>query len=49
VWHFKQRQTYALRERLEEAGLLESTTLAQERRPPRHMLALTPARRSAFT
>lgn len=41
VWHLKQRQTYALLERLEEEGLLASTTLEQGRRPPRRMLQLT--------
>jgi DNA-binding PadR family transcriptional regulator len=48
VWHLKQRQTYALLERLEEAGFLTSSTEAQERRPPRRMLQLTPQGRAAF-
>jgi DNA-binding PadR family transcriptional regulator len=48
VWHLKQRQTYALLERLEEAGFLTSTIEAQERRPPRRMLQLTPQGRAAF-
>ena len=41
VWHIKQRQTYALLERLEEEGCLVSTTQQQGRRPPRRLLQLT--------
>jgi PadR family transcriptional regulator, regulatory protein AphA len=41
VWHLKQRQTYALLERLEEEGCLASETVGQGRRPPRRMLRLT--------
>jgi DNA-binding PadR family transcriptional regulator len=41
VWHMKQRQTYALLERLEQEGCLASETVMQERRPPRRMLRLT--------
>lgn len=48
VWHLKQRQTYALLERLEEEGLLASTTLEQGRRPPRRMIQLTAQGREAY-
>jgi DNA-binding PadR family transcriptional regulator len=48
VWRLKQRQTYALLERLEEAGYLRSETILQGRRPPRRMLSLTDAGRAAF-
>ena len=48
VWHLKQRQTYALLERLEEEGYLTSTTQEQGRRPPRRMLHLTPSGKAAF-
>jgi PadR family transcriptional regulator AphA len=48
IWHIKQRQTYALLERLEEAGYLASSVVAQGRRPPRRMLTLTPEGRRAF-
>lgn len=41
IWHIKQRQTYALLDRLETEGLLTSTVLAQGRRPPRRMFQLT--------
>jgi DNA-binding PadR family transcriptional regulator len=41
VWRLKQRQTYALLERLEAEGCLASETAEQGRRPPRHMLRLT--------
>jgi DNA-binding PadR family transcriptional regulator len=48
VWRMKQRQTYALLERLEEEGCLSSTTVEQGRRPPRRMLALTPQGHATF-
>lgn len=48
VWRLKQRQTYALLERLEAEGLLESAILEQERRPPRRMLQLTASGITAF-
>lgn len=48
VWRLKQRQLYALLERLEAAGYLESTTELQENRPPRRMLHLTPSGATAF-
>jgi len=48
VWRLKQRQLYALLERLEVEGYLESTTEMQENRPPRRMLHLTPSGAAAF-
>ncbi|WP_129674260.1 PadR family transcriptional regulator [Candidatus Chloroploca sp. Khr17] len=48
VWHLKQRQTYALLDRLQAEGFLESTTLEQGRRPPRRMLRLTSHGMAAF-
>jgi PadR family transcriptional regulator, regulatory protein AphA len=48
VWQIKQRQTYALLERLEEAGFLESSTVVQGRRPPRRMVQLTERGRAMF-
>lgn len=48
VWRLKQRQTYALLERLEAEGFLASTTEEHGRRPPRRMLQLTPQGRAAF-
>jgi DNA-binding PadR family transcriptional regulator len=48
VWRLKQRQTYALLERLEEAGLIASTTVAQGRRPPRRVIQLTDHGREVF-
>jgi DNA-binding PadR family transcriptional regulator len=48
VWRMKQRQTYALLERLEDEGCLTSETVEQGRRPPRRMLALTPQGRATF-
>jgi DNA-binding PadR family transcriptional regulator len=48
VWRLKQRQLYALLERLETEGYLESTTELQENRPPRRMLHLTLTGAAAF-
>lgn len=48
VWNLKQRQTYALLERLEEAGYLASETVLQGRKPPRRMLQLTATGQVAF-
>jgi DNA-binding PadR family transcriptional regulator len=48
VWTLKQRQTYALLERLEEAGHLASETVLQGRKPPRRVLRLTVAGQAAF-
>ncbi|NJM05059.1 PadR family transcriptional regulator [Candidatus Gracilibacteria bacterium] len=48
IWRMKQRQTYALLERLEVEGCLASATVAQGRRPPRRMLRLTEQGMVAF-
>lgn len=48
VWHLKQGHLYALLARLEAAGLIAATTEVQGTRPPRRMLALTPAGRESF-
>src|SRR5215469_5821339 len=48
VWHLKQGLLYAMVASLEEAGFLNSTTESQGTRPPRKVLHLTPAGRSAF-
>jgi PadR family transcriptional regulator AphA len=48
VWHLKQGHLYAMVASLEEAGYLTSTTESQGTRPPRKVLHLTPAGRSAF-
>ncbi len=49
VWHLKQRQTYALLARLEEAGYIASQTVLRGRKPPRRMLQLTAAGRAAWS
>jgi DNA-binding PadR family transcriptional regulator len=41
IWRLKQRQVYALLERLEKEGYLVSSTEVQDSRPPKHMLQLT--------
>jgi PadR family transcriptional regulator AphA len=48
VWRIKQSLLYAHLARLEEEGLLRSTVVAQEPRPSRKILALTPAGEAAF-
>ncbi|MFN8541329.1 MAG: PadR family transcriptional regulator [Thermomicrobiales bacterium] len=48
VWQIKQGQTYALLARLEEAGYVASTLEAQDARPPRKILRLTPSGEAAF-
>jgi DNA-binding PadR family transcriptional regulator len=48
VWRLKQSHLYALLGRLEAAGLLVGTTQPQGARPPRRVLALTPAGQEAF-
>lgn len=48
VWHLKQAHLYALLTRLEDDGLLAGTQVAQEARPPKRLLHLTPAGRGAF-
>jgi DNA-binding PadR family transcriptional regulator len=48
VWHVKQSQLYALITRLEEAGFVTSRTEAQDARPARKVLQLTPAGEAVF-
>jgi DNA-binding PadR family transcriptional regulator len=48
VWQLKQGQTYALLTRLEDAGFVASTLEAQDTRPPRKILRLTPEGEAAF-
>lgn len=49
VWHLKQSHCYALLVRLEEHGYLVGQLMPQGARPPRRILALTPAGRAAFS
>ena len=49
VWHLKQGHLYALLARLEASGLVVARTETRGTRPPRRMLALTPAGEAAFT
>jgi PadR family transcriptional regulator AphA len=48
VWHLKQRQLYALLERLEAEGYIKGTTEPQGNRPPRRVLALTASGEARF-
>ncbi|HMT20935.1 MAG TPA: PadR family transcriptional regulator [Promineifilum sp.] len=48
VWRMKQSRLYALLSRLEEDGLLHTTTEPQENRPPRKIYHLTPIGEQAF-
>ncbi|MBX3013752.1 MAG: PadR family transcriptional regulator [Caldilineaceae bacterium] len=48
VWRLKQRQLYALLERLEAEGYLAAMIEVQENRPPRRILYLTPSGAAAF-
>jgi DNA-binding PadR family transcriptional regulator len=48
VWRLKQSQLYALLARVEEAGYIDSATEPQGTRPPRKIMHLTPAGRTAF-
>ena len=48
VWRIKQPLLYAYLKRLESAGLLRATVEAQTERPPRRLLAITPAGEEAF-
>lgn len=48
VWRLKQSHLYALLGRLEAADLLVGTTQPQGARPPRRVLALTPAGQEMF-
>lgn len=48
VWRLKQRQVYALLDRLEAEGYVEGNTEPQGNRPPRRMLRLTSSGEAAF-
>lgn len=48
VWRLKQRQVYALLDRLEAESYLESVTEPQGNRPPRHILRLMRTDEAAF-
>ncbi len=48
VWRLKQAHLYALLARMEDEGLLTGENVAQEGRPPKRLLRLTPAGRRAF-
>ena len=48
VWQLKQSQLYALLEKLEQRNLITATLQPQDARPPRKVLALTPAGQKAF-
>jgi PadR family transcriptional regulator, regulatory protein AphA len=48
VWHVSQSQTYAILKRLETQGDISSSTLKQEKLPPRQMLEITAAGRRRF-
>lgn len=49
VWNIKQGLLYALLTRLENEGYLSTTLEAQGSKPPRKILALTPAGLAAFS
>lgn len=49
VWHVSQSQTYNILSRLEKKGYISSTTLEQEKLPPRQLLQITDAGRQRFT
>lgn len=48
VWRLKQRQLYALLERLESEGYVAAVLEPQDNRPPRRLLHLTPSGAAAF-
>lgn len=48
VWRLKQRQLYALLERLEAEGYVAAALEPQDSRPPRRLLHLTPSGAAAF-
>lgn len=48
VWHISQSQTYNILKRLETQGYISTTTLEQEKHPPRQLLHLTAAGRQRF-
>jgi PadR family transcriptional regulator, regulatory protein AphA len=43
IWQIKPSRLYAMLDRLDQAGCLETTLIHQENRPPRKMLQLSPA------
>lgn len=49
VWHIKQSLVYVMLERLEIEAFITPTLESQGTRPPRKLLHLTPAGRTAFT
>lgn len=48
VWHVSQSQTYAILNRLEAQGYISSTTIEQEKLPPRQLFQITAAGRLRF-
>lgn len=48
IWHCGRSQFYAALKALEAAGLVTSSLMPQEGRPPRHILHITPAGKQAF-
>jgi PadR family transcriptional regulator, regulatory protein AphA len=48
VWHVKQSQLYALLEKLEKDGFLQSSLLPNENHPPRKEYHITPTGKEAF-
>ena len=43
VWHISQSQTYNILKRLETQGYISTTTVEQEKLPPRQLLHITPS------
>ena len=48
VWHVSQSQTYNILKRLEVQGYISSTTIEQEKLPPRQLLRITATGRQRF-
>ncbi len=48
VWHISQSQSYNILSRLEKRGYISSTTLEQEKLPPRQVLQITQKGRDRF-
>lgn len=48
VWHISQSQTYNILKRLDTQGYISTTTVEQEKLPPRQLLHITPAGRRRF-
>ncbi|MGA2111200.1 MAG: PadR family transcriptional regulator [Anaerolineales bacterium] len=48
VWHVSQSQTYTILKRLESQGYISSTTLEQQKLPPRQLLRITASGRRRF-